>query len=278
METSSNFCVSVIIPTKNEEHNITRCLQSILAQAYSPIEILVIDNNSRDKTVSLAKQYTRNVFLHGPERSAQRNYGTQKAKGTYFLFLDADMELEQGVITECVTLLQKNPRTKACVIPETLVGSTFLQRCRSLEKECYIGDDVMEGARFFESKAFFDVGGYDATLIASEDWDLHQRVKQTGAHIARTKARIIHHEKEGTLIDIMRKKYYYGLHLPKYVKKHPVLARLQYRFFRPAFFKNWKKLVSHPTLLVGLIVIKCAEFSAGGMGYLIGVWQHHKDH
>ena len=67
--------VSVVITTRNEEKNIENCLMSIQEQTYKHIEIIVIDNNSSDKTKELSKQYTNKVFNQGPERSAQRNYG-----------------------------------------------------------------------------------------------------------------------------------------------------------------------------------------------------------
>ena len=94
--------VSIIITTKNEEKNIGRCLKSIKKQACPNIEIIVVDNNSIDKTKQITKKYTKNVFNKGPERSAQRNFGAQKAKGKYLLFLDADMTLSPQLIKKAV--------------------------------------------------------------------------------------------------------------------------------------------------------------------------------
>jgi len=58
-------------------------LKSIKKQSYSPIETIIVDNSSIDKTVEIAKKYTKYVFTKGPERSSQRNYGAKKAKGKY---------------------------------------------------------------------------------------------------------------------------------------------------------------------------------------------------
>ncbi|MBI3485898.1 glycosyltransferase [Candidatus Daviesbacteria bacterium] len=97
-----NSLVSVIIATKNEEKNIERCLKSIKKQNYiGNIEVIVVDNYSADQTIKIAKKYTRNVFLFGPERSAQRNLGAKKARGEWLLFLDADMEASANLISEC---------------------------------------------------------------------------------------------------------------------------------------------------------------------------------
>lgn len=83
--------VSVIITTKNEEKNIASCLESIKNQTYpqEKIEIIVVDNDSIDKTKEIALKYTDKVYNFGPERSAQRNFGVRQAKGKYILYLDS---------------------------------------------------------------------------------------------------------------------------------------------------------------------------------------------
>ena len=57
--------------------NIDACLRSIQNQSYfiESLEIIVVDNNSSDKTRDIARRYTDKIFIKGPERSAQRNYG-----------------------------------------------------------------------------------------------------------------------------------------------------------------------------------------------------------
>ena len=93
--------VSIIITTKNEEKHIENLLRSITSQTYKNIEIILVDNYSTDRTRKIAKN-TNKIYLKGPERSAQRNYGAQKAKGKYLLFLDADMILSPTIIEECI--------------------------------------------------------------------------------------------------------------------------------------------------------------------------------
>src|SRR5260221_10860805 len=99
-----NPLVSIIITTKNESLVIERLLQSIKKQSHPQIETIVVDNYSTDTTQKIAKKYTKRVFEFGPERSAQRNYGAKMSKGSYIVFLDADMELSPKVIEECVSL------------------------------------------------------------------------------------------------------------------------------------------------------------------------------
>ena len=134
--------VSIIVTTKNEERNIANCLKSIL-NSQSLIEIIVVDNNSTDGTVEIAKRYTNNVYNFGPERSAQRNFGIKQANGKYILYLDADMILSENVMSECVEKFNKwkmengKKELVAVYIPERIIGEGFWVKARDFERSCY---------------------------------------------------------------------------------------------------------------------------------------------
>jgi len=80
--------ISAVVLTKNEEKNIAGCLQSI---SWCD-EIVVIDDNSQDKTVEIAKMHNAKVFSHSlsGDFSKQRNLGLEKTTGEWVLFVDAD--------------------------------------------------------------------------------------------------------------------------------------------------------------------------------------------
>ncbi len=80
--------ISAVVLTKNEEKNIEACLSSL---SWCD-EIVVIDDNSQDKTVLLAKKHGAKVYLHDMKGdfSRQRNYGLEKATSEWVLFIDAD--------------------------------------------------------------------------------------------------------------------------------------------------------------------------------------------
>lgn len=89
---------SVVILTKNEEKNIEKCLRSICFCK----DIIVIDDYSDDKTCEIAKKHGASVYKRSLNNdfSSQKNYGIEKAKNTWALFLDADEELSNELINE----------------------------------------------------------------------------------------------------------------------------------------------------------------------------------
>jgi glycosyltransferase involved in cell wall biosynthesis len=70
--------VSIVITTKNEEAYIESCLISINVKTYPNTEVIVVDNNSTDKTFETALKFTEKFFNTGLERSTQLNYGVIK--------------------------------------------------------------------------------------------------------------------------------------------------------------------------------------------------------
>lgn len=262
-----NPLVSVVITTKNEELVIEDLLRSIKKQSYSPIEIIIIDNSSTDKTREIAKKYTKYVFKKGPERSSQRNFGAKKAKGKYILFLDADMELSRGVIEECVRKVQ-NSDVGGVVIPEESVGIGFWAKVKAFERSFYVGDDTTEAARFFDRSEFLKLSGFDENITGTEDWDLSMRV-QKNLGLARAKNFIYHNEEQLSLWKLMKKKYYYGKNTKIYLSKNKIssISPQTIFFLRKAFYKKPQKLIAHPILTLAMICMLFLETIAGGFGY-----------
>lgn len=111
-----NSLVSVIIPAFNAEETIIACVQSVLEQTYRSLEIIVIDDGSKDATKSIIEAYKKDLNLDnlvvlsqknaGP--SAARNLGIKLAKGAYVAFLDADDRWDAEKIEKQIYCLQKN--------------------------------------------------------------------------------------------------------------------------------------------------------------------------
>ncbi|MFK7803306.1 MAG: glycosyltransferase family 2 protein, partial [Anaerolineae bacterium] len=105
--------VSVIIPTFNRADFIVASLESVLAQTYRPLEIIIVDNGSTDDTLARLEPYADKIILcHEPKSgmggSYARNTGLDHATGDYIAFLDSDDLWRPTKIEKQVELLQKN--------------------------------------------------------------------------------------------------------------------------------------------------------------------------
>ena len=117
----SNPLVSVVIPTYNSGKFIADALDSVFAQTYRPIEIILVDDGSTDKTAETIKEYqtskanrtnrTNLTYIHqqnaGPSRA--RNIGIRAAKGEYIAFLDADDLWTKDKLEKQIRLFKKDP-------------------------------------------------------------------------------------------------------------------------------------------------------------------------
>lgn len=274
--------VSIIVPTRNSANTLEACLRSIINQTYKKCEVIVVDNNSSDESKKIASKYTTLVFNKGPERSAQRNFGAQKATGAYLLFIDSDMVLSPTVVQECVDQITKT-NSVMLVIPEKSFGQGFWAACKALERSFYVGIEWMEAARFFDAQIFRKHHGYDESNTGTEDYDLPQRIladTELKAKQSRISAFILHDEGKLSLKKTLHKKFYYGKNIDKYKNKKTNVSNFKKQSGilkrYSLFFSNPKKLFANPILGIGMITMKTLEFIFGGAGYFISKIKNEK--
>ena len=170
----NNPLVSVIIACKNTAEYFERCLQSIKNQTYKNIEIVVVDNFSTDGTFEIAQRYADQTFQMGPERSTQFNYGFKQSKGELVYRIGPDYELELDVIEKCVAKIAEG--YDALALHNRSVGDSLWAKVRYIERESYRNDNSIVAVRFMKRNVFQDVGMFDESLVAGEDFDLHNRM------------------------------------------------------------------------------------------------------
>ncbi len=107
--------VSIIIPTYNEDKNISSSIKSLLKQTYQAKEILIVDDGSVDQTCNIVHQIiqlnnSKIKILTQPHSGPgeARNLGASKSKGEILLFLDADMTFDSGFIENLTKPIRKN--------------------------------------------------------------------------------------------------------------------------------------------------------------------------
>jgi glycosyltransferase involved in cell wall biosynthesis len=105
--------VSIVIPAYNEERHLTACLEAIEAQTVAPYEVIVVDNNSTDKTAAITREFPFVVVVDESKQGIvhARNAGFNVAKGDIIGRIDADIRLPSNWV-EHVQRFYEDPRNE----------------------------------------------------------------------------------------------------------------------------------------------------------------------
>jgi glycosyltransferase involved in cell wall biosynthesis len=177
--------ISVIVPAFNEEKLIARSLRSMndalraLAPRNWDTELVVCDNNSTDRTATLAReQGAKVVFEPVNQIGRARNAGANAASGDWFVFVDADSQPSPELFGDLAAVIA-NGRCLAGGSTVQLDGNYFwgglltgawniLSRVQKWAPGSFL---------FCEAAAFRQIGGFNQELYASEELDLFRRLK-----------------------------------------------------------------------------------------------------
>jgi len=170
--------VSINLLLFNGKKYIKDCLNSVLAQTYPNIEILVIDNASTDGSVKCLNSHIRRFALNSQIRiiNNKRNFGFAEAhnqgirdsKGKYILCLNQDVILDKDYITEAVKILEKNPKIAAVqgkllrldrnLKPTNIIDSTGLVMLKN-RRIISRGQGKVDGEEYKRPEEIFGVDG-----------------------------------------------------------------------------------------------------------------------
>lgn len=133
-EEVSTIPVSVLIPARNEENNISRILNDLIHQKYRNIEVIVFNDQSEDKTAEIVSEYIqrddriRLVNSSGlPDGWLGKNYACHSlsthSAGKYLLFLDADVRIGNNIINDAVAYSEKFDLGLLSIFPKQIIKS-----------------------------------------------------------------------------------------------------------------------------------------------------------
>lgn len=174
--------VSVIIPVFNGERFLREAVESVLAQQYSPVEIIIVDDGSTDGTATVARSLPETVlYFHqrnqGP--AAARNHGIDHAQGGLIAFADADDLWPPDKLELQLPYLIRDSKIDIVLgrIQQVLLSETQSKK---------IGDPAFSvnlGSAVIRRSVFERVGLFDETMRYSEDVDWFMRAREGGAAI-----------------------------------------------------------------------------------------------
>jgi glycosyltransferase involved in cell wall biosynthesis len=263
-----NPLVSIVIPTYNSEATLPICLESIRRQSYKNIEVVVVDKGSVDRSVEIAKKFGAKVYISGPERSSQMNYGALKSSGELLYFVGADFLLSRNVVEESVNLIESG-NDAVIVLNISNPKPSLTAKIRYFERISYYGSNIYEAARFIKRDLFFRVGGFDPRLYTNEDYDLQMRLVRIGAKIARTRRSFeIHIDEPSSFKTFIIKNLYYGKNIQNYLRKNPYIPHII--TLRPTFLSKWFISYAGRKWLPSLFLVPTLKFIQG-IAVLIGL-------
>ncbi len=185
-----NPLVSVIIPAFNRGWVVAEAVESVMAQDYHPLEIIVVDDGSTDDTNEKLKPFMESIILLRQENrgvSAARNAGINAAKGEFIAFLDSDDLWMPGKISCQINFFNDNPDAMICQTEEIWIRNG--KRVNPKKKHKKISGMIFEPSlnlclvspsAVMMKKSLFEIkGNFDENLPACEDYDLWLRISST---------------------------------------------------------------------------------------------------
>jgi hypothetical protein len=180
--------VSVVIPARDEEANIRNAASGVLSNAVGNLELLVIDDHSRDRTAEvvteIARRDPRVRLVSAPALPADWAgkphscfAGAREAKGEILVFVDADVRLEQDAVGRLVAFMEETGSDLASGIPRQLTGTLMEKLVIPLIHFILLGFLPMMGMRWTRRPAF--AAGCGQLFVAR-----HQAYEQVGGHRA----------------------------------------------------------------------------------------------
>jgi len=180
--------VSVIIPTYNRAAWVTEAAASVLAQTYRDFELVVVDDGSTDGTLAALAALGGEVRVIRREArqgvSAARNLGTAAATGDWLAFLDSDDLWLPAKLARQVEYLKAHPDLVICQTEEIWIRNGVRvnppETCRKVGGDIFLPSLgrclVSPSAVMLHRRLFEEMGGFDETLPAAEDYDRWLRV------------------------------------------------------------------------------------------------------
>ncbi|MBW7899652.1 putative glycosyltransferase EpsJ [Candidatus Brocadiaceae bacterium B188] len=187
---SCNPLVSVVIPAYNEEQYLSGTLQSVINQDFQNFELIVVNNNSTDKTAEIAENFGANIIFE-PRQGVgfARQRGFMEAKGSIIATTDADTILPSNWLSRIVDKFEKDENLVAFgglytlysgPLSARLTFSYFAHPAWALDK-FFSGGWGLPGVNFAVRKdAFLKVGGFKTELSIGEDAEISRRLRKTG--------------------------------------------------------------------------------------------------
>lgn len=177
---------SLIIPAYNEETELPLTLRQVhLAMSdprLPPGELIVVDNNSSDRTGSIAQSMgARTVFEPVNQIARARNAGARVARGEFLVFLDADTRIPQGILNQALESLQRDWAGGGARLVFDAELPPSMRRLHRFWDFISVRNHWAAGSFLFARRSLFEtVGGFNEKVYAGEEVFLSRALRRIG--------------------------------------------------------------------------------------------------
>jgi cellulose synthase/poly-beta-1,6-N-acetylglucosamine synthase-like glycosyltransferase len=236
-QNEANPMVTIVIPTKNSEKDIDRCLRSIYNNEYPNYEVIIVDGGSQDRTVEIAKEYGSSVLYEKVgTRAAAINVGAMEARGDYIAFTDADAVVDKCWLFNLLEAM-KDPTIGAAtgrqVVPE---NAPYFSKCLFKGWQTFLGGGTVHamsndriklvdhpvGVNSIVAKNVFkQLGMISEDLVTAEDVELGYRIRTRGYKILYVPDAVVFHYRIATPWKHFKHMFEYGRGRAQLFRKNP---------------------------------------------------------
>lgn len=236
--------VSVVIPVHNNEKTIGECLSSLMRVEHPNFEIIVLDDESGDRTAEICATYptVKLIRLKKQGPSAARNFGIGIAGGTYIAFTDGDCVIEPNWLTElesCFTCDdiagaggdQKSPDGETPfgrLVQDFLKAIGFMTDYIKNDGDLKETDHNPSCNSMYRKSVLLEVGGFDPDLWPGEDVELDLKVRRLGYKLIYNPKACVGHYRPDSYAGFAGMMRRYGASQRHLVRKYGLFRKIHY--------------------------------------------------
>lgn len=241
--------VSIIVPIYNAAPYLQETLNSIMASTYKPIEVVMVDDGSKDESLSIATSYCeqhtecRVIAQENQGVSVARNTAIRAAKGVYILPVDADDKIADTFIQKAVDVIEKNGNIRVVGCRSWMFGAVNKEwKLPAFSHSLLARKNMIPATALYRKADWERCGGYCEQEIYREDWDFWISMMELGGifykidevlfyyRITTSSRRVLAQGRKKRIIDAINQRH------PEYLKKY-LGGPLHY-------YRSWSRLIN----------------------------------
>lgn len=244
--------LSIIVAVYNGQLTIRQCLESILRQPLENFEIIVVDNNSTDRSKEIitefsAKGLVEYIFEKQVGRGAARQAGISVARGKIIVTIDADCVALENWLAKIIAPIV-NGQEKICLGAITETNKNYWSRLAFKDDQLYLNRQLDHQGRVNHlatgnlaiEAALIKQLGFDRNLVYFEDFDLLMRLPK-GTSIKFCPEAEVYHQRQGGFWAVIKSQFCRAFWLHRIFLKNRPANTTQYQMLESLTLSNWLK-------------------------------------